>query len=284
MIITKIKQKISAIIKGVVIFFRSREKKGYGNREMEATAVGNNQTPRNNNQIIINNQFPITKIQNLKQIDKDVDNFEKAVNKKTAKISGSLGNSNLMQSSGLSSCSQYNTPETNVKSDSKSQKAMEVGGFEPPDPWMISRDLHQVTPMADSLYQKDTKTLKHPSTLLRTGENKKTNHSEENRVENENSEIQKEERAPMSVEPKLAVTTNVLEIFCPYCASANFVKRGTRQKKNERVQLYLCQDCQRTFTPGAVKGKHYPMATILDAISLYYLGYSLERSCEIVNR
>ncbi|OGG90107.1 hypothetical protein A3E04_00225 [Candidatus Kuenenbacteria bacterium RIFCSPHIGHO2_12_FULL_42_14] len=94
-----------------------------------------------------------------------------------------------------------------------------------------------------------------------------------------------EERLPMEVKKEaVPVATNVLEIFCPYCASANFVKRGTRQKTRERVQLYLCRDCQRTFTPGAVKGKHYPKAIILDAISLYHLGYSLEKSCEIVNK
>lgn len=90
---------------------------------------------------------------------------------------------------------------------------------------------------------------------------------------------------PMQVaQEKQVATKSVLEIFCPYCASQNFVKRGTRQKKQERVQLYLCSDCQRTFTPGAVKGKHYPKAIILDAISLYNLGYSLEKACEIVNK
>ncbi|NCP16958.1 hypothetical protein CO134_04110 [Candidatus Kuenenbacteria bacterium CG_4_9_14_3_um_filter_39_14] len=93
-----------------------------------------------------------------------------------------------------------------------------------------------------------------------------------------------EGRLPMSVEKKEEPVKNVLDVFCPYCASENYVRRGTRQKKNERVQLYLCHDCQRTFTPGAVKGKHYPKAIILDAMSLYYLGYSLERSCEMVNK
>jgi transposase-like protein len=71
-----------------------------------------------------------------------------------------------------------------------------------------------------------------------------------------------------------------LEITCPYCQGANFVKRGTRQKKNETVQLYLCNDCQKTFTPGSTKGKHYPISVILDAISLYYIGYSIEKVAE----
>ncbi|MFZ2226471.1 MAG: PD-(D/E)XK nuclease family protein, partial [Candidatus Moraniibacteriota bacterium] len=93
-----------------------------------------------------------------------------------------------------------------------------------------------------------------------------------------------EEKIPMSVEKKDAPKKNFLEIACPYCHGANFFKRGTRQKKNEIVQLYLCRDCQKTFTPGSAKGKHYSISVILDAISLYYLGYSLEESARRVSQ
>ena len=112
-----------------------------------------------------------------------------------------------------------------------------------------------------------------------------------NKIKNKIKQLEQkksEKRLPMQVEQEKSNNTeivkSVLEIFCPYCASANFVKRGTRQKKREKVQLYLCNDCQKTFTPGAVKGKHYPKAIILDAISLYNLGYSLERACGIINK
>lgn len=71
---------------------------------------------------------------------------------------------------------------------------------------------------------------------------------------------------------------------CPYCLSINFVRRGTRQKKLETVQLYLCKNCNKTFTPHLTKGKHYPLPTILDALAIYNLGYSLEQTCRIVNR
>jgi len=73
-------------------------------------------------------------------------------------------------------------------------------------------------------------------------------------------------------------------LVCPYCASRKFVKRGFRQKKLERVQLLLCLECNKTFTPHSVKGKHYPLSTIFDAISFYNLGYSLEESCRKVGR
>lgn len=71
---------------------------------------------------------------------------------------------------------------------------------------------------------------------------------------------------------------------CPYCMSKNFVKRGFRQKKMEKVQLFLCMDCSKTFTQQITKGKHYPLNIMLDAISIYNLGYSLEETCRIVNR
>ena len=93
-----------------------------------------------------------------------------------------------------------------------------------------------------------------------------------------------ETKIPMGVEKKDAPKKNFLEITCPYCAGTNFVKRGTRQKKNDTVQLYLCNDCQKTFTPGSTKGKHYSISVILDAISLYYLGYSLEESARRASR
>ncbi len=73
-------------------------------------------------------------------------------------------------------------------------------------------------------------------------------------------------------------------LACPYCLSAKFQKRGFRQKKHERVQLYLCLSCRKTFTPQITKGKHYPLAVILDAISIYNLGYSLEETCRIMNQ
>lgn len=70
---------------------------------------------------------------------------------------------------------------------------------------------------------------------------------------------------------------------CPYCLSTNLVKRGFRKKRREQVQLYLCKNCRKTFTPHITKGKHYPLATAFDAISLYNLGHSLEKACEIIN-
>src|ERR1035437_4452731 len=73
---------------------------------------------------------------------------------------------------------------------------------------------------------------------------------------------------------------------CPYCNSSDFVKRGVRNKKHEVVQLYLCRntECGRTFTAERVKGKRFPLNVILEGISYYNLGLSLEQTCSLLDR
>ncbi|MEK7596784.1 MAG: hypothetical protein AAB450_01580 [Patescibacteria group bacterium] len=71
---------------------------------------------------------------------------------------------------------------------------------------------------------------------------------------------------------------------CPYCNSEKFVKRGVRQKKYEKVQLYLCMadNCGRTFTAERVKGKRFPINVIIEGISYYNLGLTLEQTCDFL--
>src|SRR3989339_989766 len=97
-----------------------------------------------------------------------------------------------------------------------------------------------------------------------------------------NTEISKTRE--ISTPPIREISKPAMDSFaCPYCLSKNFVKRGFRQKKMEKVQLYLCLDCHKTFTEHLTKGKHYPLPVMFDAISIYNLGYSLEQTCRIVN-
>lgn len=73
---------------------------------------------------------------------------------------------------------------------------------------------------------------------------------------------------------------------CPYCASRNFVKRGTRKNKHQVVQLYLCRnsECGKTFTAQDVKGKHFPLNIVIESMSYYNLGFTLEETCRIVKK
>jgi transposase-like protein len=65
---------------------------------------------------------------------------------------------------------------------------------------------------------------------------------------------------------------------CPFCNSPRVAAKGSRKKKLETVRLYRCAGCGRTFTPGprALRNKTYPVHEILDALTAYNRGYSLE--------
>ncbi|MDO8592243.1 MAG: hypothetical protein Q7R92_00550 [bacterium] len=77
---------------------------------------------------------------------------------------------------------------------------------------------------------------------------------------------------------------SVLSLQCPYCQSQDFVKRGVRMKKSGKTQLYLCRSCKRTFTPSWFKGRQHSWQIILDAMSYYNLGFSLEQVCKILEK
>jgi transposase-like protein len=65
---------------------------------------------------------------------------------------------------------------------------------------------------------------------------------------------------------------------CPYCYSPNIRAKSRRFKKLETVRIYICRACERRFTPGprAVRNKTYPLTEILDALTSYNQGHSLE--------
>jgi hypothetical protein len=73
---------------------------------------------------------------------------------------------------------------------------------------------------------------------------------------------------------------------CPYCKSKNFIKRGTRQNVGQVVQLYLCQnlDCGKTFRAQDVKGKHFSLHIIIEAMSYYNIGFSLVQTCAVIKQ
>ena len=69
---------------------------------------------------------------------------------------------------------------------------------------------------------------------------------------------------------------------CPYCSGKKIVKHGRRENKFEILQYYRCGSCSRMFTPQIVKHKTYPLRIILDAISLFNLGYKQIDSCRLI--
>lgn len=79
---------------------------------------------------------------------------------------------------------------------------------------------------------------------------------------------------------------------CPYCLSTNFVKRGVRKNVGQVVQLYLCKNvglpdgksCGRTFSAQDIKGKHFPLHIIIEAMSYYNIGLNLVETCCVIKQ
>ena len=82
-------------------------------------------------------------------------------------------------------------------------------------------------------------------------------------------------RSPLR--PTTAPHANKPPGACPYCGSRVITRKGVRKKKLEVVQLWRCASCKRLFTPGpaASRNKTYPIRLMLQALTLYDLGYSL---------
>ena len=87
-------------------------------------------------------------------------------------------------------------------------------------------------------------------------------------------------RSPLR--PATAPHTNKPPSECPYCGSHTISRKGVRKKKLEIVQIWRCASCKRTFTPSpaALRNKTYPICTVLQALTLYNLGYSLTETAK----
>ena len=82
--------------------------------------------------------------------------------------------------------------------------------------------------------------------------------------------------------PATVPHTNKPPEACPHCGSSVISRKGVRKKKLEIVQLWRCGSCKRGFTPGpaALRNKTYPIRLVLQALTLYDLGYSLNETAK----
>ncbi len=102
-------------------------------------------------------------------------------------------------------------------------------------------------------------------------------------------EIKKEFKTTALFLPKVDeanIGVSKLAEACPYCNSKDFIKRGTRQNKHQVVQLYECKnpECKRTFTAQDVKGNKFPLNVIIEGMSFYNLGFTLEQTCNLLKQ
>ena len=70
------------------------------------------------------------------------------------------------------------------------------------------------------------------------------------------------------------------QIQCQKCASSYIVKKGIRKNKLQVLQQYQCKECKYIFTKNPSKNTTYPIKIILNAISSYNLGRTLQQTKE----
>lgn len=67
-------------------------------------------------------------------------------------------------------------------------------------------------------------------------------------------------------------------VNCPSCSSKNIVKAGKKRLKQQTAQRYKCAFCNKYFSDKQLKYKTYNQKIILNSISIYNLGNTLEQT------
>lgn len=73
-------------------------------------------------------------------------------------------------------------------------------------------------------------------------------------------------------------------MICKHCGSGKIMKKGKRRLISGVNQIYLCRNCNRRFVNSSLKGKSFDARAVLNTISYYNLGNTLEQSSRLVNK
>ena len=74
-------------------------------------------------------------------------------------------------------------------------------------------------------------------------------------------------------------------LSCPLCNSnKNVIKYGTRNVKSESIQVFLCKDCNHRFTNRPIQNFPYPTPIILQALTYFNLGHTLQQTQTTMQR
>lgn len=83
----------------------------------------------------------------------------------------------------------------------------------------------------------------------------------------------------LSKTPPLAVTPTL----CPSCGKTG-IKAGSRKTHRGKIQKLYCRMCRKHFSASAIPRRQYSAPTILEAITAYNLGWTLDETKSYVAR
>ena len=76
------------------------------------------------------------------------------------------------------------------------------------------------------------------------------------------------------------IVKNKFNLKCPYCESKYVIRYGNYKNK----QIYFCKNCGKKHTDYKFKNKTYEPNVIIDAISFYNLGNTIEETVKNINK
>ncbi|MDD3686876.1 MAG: hypothetical protein PHE56_08935 [Bacteroidales bacterium] len=79
---------------------------------------------------------------------------------------------------------------------------------------------------------------------------------------------------------QVAKTIDIEKLTCPKCGSKKLIKKGTRKNKLKTVFLWQCSECLSKFTDDNFKNKSYPVAKIINALTLHNKGFTIKDCAE----
>lgn len=71
---------------------------------------------------------------------------------------------------------------------------------------------------------------------------------------------------------------------CPFCKGKNIIKKGKRRTKYKIKQMFYCKNCGKYFVESKMHNKTFSEKVVINAISYYNHGYTLEETSRLVNR
>lgn len=74
------------------------------------------------------------------------------------------------------------------------------------------------------------------------------------------------------------------KIKCPICGGKQVTKKGKRETRYKSRQIYYCKSCGKKFVENKLRNKTYSPKVIINAISYYNLGFTLDEASRLVNR
>ena len=72
--------------------------------------------------------------------------------------------------------------------------------------------------------------------------------------------------------------------LCPKCSGTDVIRYGYRYNQSENAKISYCNDCSSKYSRRTIKNITYPPSIILNSVSTFNLGFSIDETNKIINK